>query len=94
MGETVMKIVIDELNLIRLVCEKCGATLELPIDRLNGGGSIMSLTCPVGCGNSYRVPASHRSDALAKFAEALREVKQIKGCRIELVLQVPQEEKR
>lgn len=88
MSETVLKILIDELNLIRLVCEKCGAALELSIDRLNGSGSIQTLTCPAGCGNIYRVPASHRSDTLAKLAEVVRDLKQVKGCRIEFVLQV------
>ncbi|HEY7309574.1 MAG TPA: hypothetical protein VH643_09485 [Gemmataceae bacterium] len=87
MSETVLKILIDELSLIRLVCEKCGAALELPIDRLNGSGHIKTLACPAGCGN-YRVSATYQSDTLAKFAEIVRDLKQVKGCRIELVLPV------
>jgi hypothetical protein len=87
MSEILLRILqIDDLHLIRIVCEGCGATVELPIKRLNSGGAIQKLACPAGCDNVYRVPDSHRSDALAKLAEAVRDVKEIKGCRIEFVV--------
>lgn len=85
MSETVLKILVEELDLIRLVCEKCGAALELSIDRLNGSSSIMKLDCSVRYGD-YRIPAAYRSHTLAKFAEVVRDLKQVKGCRIEFAL--------
>ena len=89
MSETVLKILIDELGLIRIICEKCGATIELPIERLGRNNAIQSLACPAGCAGPYRLPQSHQSDPLATFADAVQALKMAKGCRIELILPQP-----
>jgi hypothetical protein len=87
MSETTLRtLTVDELTALRIVCEKCGAVLEVPIDRLNGGGAIQGLTCPAGCGAEYRIPSTCRSDVFAKFADVIRDLKQLTGCRVEIVL--------
>jgi hypothetical protein len=60
----------------------------LPIDKLNGEGSIKNLTCPAGCGAAYRAASTHQSDALAKLADAVKVFKQGIGCRVEFVVPV------
>lgn len=88
MSETLLKILIDELCTLRIVCDRCGTVLELPIDKLDGGGQVMDLFCPCKCGPAYRIPSTHRSDAFAKLADAVRELKhlgQSHGCKIEFI---------
>jgi hypothetical protein len=89
MSETVLRILLDELNLIRIVCKGCGAVLELSVNRLDGEGSIMKLACPGGCQTVYRVPESYQSDALAKLADALKALRKVSGYQIEFVLPDP-----
>ena len=85
MSETILKVLIDELKVIRLVCKKCAAALEMPLGKLDGNGNIQSLACPA-CGTGYRLSKDYRSDALAKLADAVQELAKSSDCQIEFVL--------
>lgn len=91
MSEKLLRILIDDLDLIRIVCSKCGSALEMPISKLDCKGSIQNLACPAACGTVYRIAQTYQSDALAKLADAVGTLKQVKwdgqlGGRIEFVL--------
>jgi uncharacterized Zn finger protein (UPF0148 family) len=87
MSEKLLKLLLSDLDRIRIVCRHCGAAVEVPIDRLGNTGDVFCPGCPTDRKTVLR-PA--RGDDLANLAAAINRLKQAKDVEIEFV--VPEKE--
>jgi hypothetical protein len=95
MSEKVLKLLLSELEKLRIVCRKCGAAMEIPIDRLGNAGEVFCPGCPSGQPTSSNptgktVLRSAKGDELLNLATAIMKLKQAKDVEIEFV--VPEKE--
>jgi hypothetical protein len=77
MGEHLLRVFLDELATVRIRCKKCGAAVELPIEKL---GTIDDELCPGKCGTilGRALPVTSirgsPSGKLAAFARAVADL--------------------
>jgi hypothetical protein len=83
MSEKLLKLLLSDLNTIRIVCRKCGAAVEVPIDRLGNAGDVFCPGCP---SNGKTVLRSASGDDLGNLAAAIIRLKQVKDVEIEFVV--------
>lgn len=76
MSETVLKILIAELNLVRIVCQhpNCGAVVEVPVEKL--ADTFKQHQCPV-CKTPFYGPVDDHLGDLAKAIAALAKHKKL-----------------
>jgi hypothetical protein len=87
MSEKLLKLLLSDLTSIRIVCRKCGAAVEVPIDRLGNAGDVY---CP-GCPRDEKTVLRYaKRDDLINLAAAITQLKQAKDVEIEFV--VPEKE--
>lgn len=68
MSEKLLKILLSELEIVRITCG-CGASIDIPLNLLDKPGQ--EVNCP-GCGKQIRPSRTQvSSDHFAKFAEAV-----------------------
>jgi hypothetical protein len=87
-SETILKVPIGDLTTLRIACDGCGSAAELSLDGLDHSGK--GIACP-GCGAVLRdAPARSAGspDAFDKLAQAVRELKRMRGRTLEFVLPV------
>lgn len=91
MSEHLLKVLLSELSTVRVVCKKCGAVFEMPLDRLAAAFRKTAQCCPF-CGAGFHLfnPQGHAADVLGPFAQALADLQQAQNCDVEFVL--PQKE--
>jgi hypothetical protein len=83
MSEKLLKLLLSDLNTIRIVCRHCGAAMEVPVERLGNAGDVFCPGCPV---DKKTVLRSARGDDLAALAAAIVRLKQAKDVEIEFVV--------
>ena len=93
-SEHVLRILLDELAIIRITCAngQCGGSLELDIDKLKRMN--FALTCP-GCGAELRKPVvmrGGRDDCFDQLSDAIGAIKSMPGMRCAFILRVKDEE--
>lgn len=88
MPEHLLRVLLSELTLVRVVCQRtdagqlCGGTVEVPLDRLHQLGQ-----CPV-CHNHFNSTDDHRFIELARVIRETAAL-QARAVRVEFVLAVP-----
>jgi hypothetical protein len=87
--EKLLKLLLSDLETIRIVCRQCKAAVEVPIDRLSNAADILCPGCPP-TGKTVLRPA--KGSDLANLAAAIIRLKQAKDVEIEFV--VPEKEDR
>jgi hypothetical protein len=76
------KLLLSDLQNLRVVCRKCGAAVEIPIDKIN---NVVDLCCP-GCPKDSKTALIWaKSEDLSTLANALMRLKQAKDVEIEFV---------
>ena len=94
MSEKLLKILLSELNTVRLVCQgkrqdgaPCGATIEMPLDRLD---SAFAMRCACQfCGTPFAVssPDGTAKSPFPELVAAFRNLNAIsRNVRVEFVL--------
>ena len=99
MSETVLRILVEELHTVRIICDRCKTAVEVPIDLL--GQSNQPIKCPGTCGGTLRpLPTSAMGnlpppDGFHDLAAGLRALRALKagGTSVEFVLPVKPESK-
>lgn len=95
MSEHLLRILLTDLAVVRIVCEHCQAVAEVPIkalDRRSLPRPVQPTLCP-GCGGTFRKNGggSHAppEDAFDKLAVAWEALNAITGLQIEFVVDPP-----
>ena len=83
MSEKIVKLLLDDLKFVRIVCRKCGSAVELPIDKLQNATAAYCPGCPPPNKTLLR---SSAADPLAGLASILIDLKQNKDIDIEFVV--------
>jgi hypothetical protein len=88
MSEKVLKLLVQELKRIRIVCVKCSTAIEISIDQLKDGGRI---SCPICAstgprGEYWLRSRLHHDDGYYYLAKGLEELSRDSHVRIEFVL--------
>lgn len=91
MSEKLLKFLLSELKIIRIVCKKdtCGAILELPLRQ--AGRRHQHFECPV-CGTDFRADASDKRNHLEELADAVKRLEGALNDRVGIELVLPGEE--
>jgi hypothetical protein len=89
MSEKLLRFLLDELNVIRLVCRACGAAVELPIAKLAASQRV--IPCPVCNGKTGQAPIlrdgrANQEDAFSRLANAIQDIRQMKNVDVQFVL--------
>ena len=71
MNETVLKILLEELKMVRLVCKVCGTVTEIAVKELSLERYLFR--CP-GCPNAVFQDVDKKIDSLARLENAFREL--------------------
>ena len=87
MSEKLLKLLLSDLRTIRIVCRKCGAAVEIPIDCIGNTGEVFCPGCPT---DKKTVLRYAKRDDLVNLAAAIIGLKQAKDVEIEFV--VPEKE--
>jgi len=77
--EKLLKISCSEIRVIRIICNTCKTAMELPLERLEHGGS----KCP-GCGEELRRAGVDKS--ILELSNALRHLQRVKEIEIQFVV--------
>jgi hypothetical protein len=81
----ILRILLSELSLVRLVCKKCGTAVELDIANVRAA-SAQHIQC-AGCGGILRRgPFAGQEDELNHLAIAVEHLKVSNTVSVELVL--------
>jgi hydrogenase maturation factor HypF (carbamoyltransferase family) len=83
MSEKLLKLFLDDLKSIRIVCRNCGSAIEIPIDKLHHASAVVCPGCPP---TEKTLLRSAKSDNLARLAAALTELKMSKDFNVEFVV--------
>jgi hypothetical protein len=81
-----LKILLAELSLVRLVCTKCQTAVEIDLDKLSTAPA-QNIIC-AGCGGYLRQTPSRDGDPnpLTSLAVSVRFLRAEKGCSVEFIL--------
>lgn len=91
MSETILRILLEELQTARLVCKVCGTVTEIAVKELGSERHIFK--CP-GCPNAVFQDVDHKIDSLAKLSQAFHELaKQAAVFGVEFVIRQPEEKR-
>jgi rRNA maturation protein Nop10 len=84
MSERILRILLEELKTLRLVCRSCGDAVELAIDKLDTP-LTRDAYCP-GCGGPLRSIHPHTTapDVFDKLALAIRGLQQLRSHEAQL----------
>lgn len=85
MGENLYRIVLSELDKVRIICQgpKCGAVVEVPIERI--ASKYPAPRCPL-CGNDFDAQ-NKGENALVDFAKAVQALQAVqRAVQVEFVI--------
>jgi hypothetical protein len=96
MRENILKILLDELRTLRLLCQgekqgaKCGAVFEFHIDRLGDAfrpaeGGPPSFACPF-CKTSFHPSSFQQLDPISALVKAINDMRAVRRVNVEFVL--------
>jgi len=74
MSETVLRILIEELTTLRIVCKRCESSIDVVILKIEPGSKFL---CP-SCGGDLRRAIADPDD-YSRLAEAIRNIRSIKS---------------
>ncbi|HLK60045.1 MAG TPA: hypothetical protein VKU00_26025 [Chthonomonadaceae bacterium] len=88
MSEQLLKVLLEEIKSVRVICQKCHTIVELPIEAI--GEKFASQQCPF-CKNSFTVAGVVPPDPFHTLALALQSLQKISS-QVKIEFVVPQEQ--
>src|SRR5437870_13180410 len=92
MSETILKILLSELQTLRIVCKSCGAVVEMRVGSFDRKGKQGEMRCP-GCNIEIRVGRADQNhappaDALDSLADAWKKLAAMPNVDIQFVVPI------